>query len=101
MTVQLDIYGGETDHVAVLKKGAAFTPAQREILQLIARYGTVTSTAAGRIVHAHREPRCARCTDTERFGRCPWVSSDGGDALKRLMARGLVRRVRPGVWRAK
>lgn len=92
MTVQLDFDGNE---IEVMAAPAPFTPAQREILRLVRTYGTVTSTAAGKILHAHRDLRCLKCAGNQI---CQYAASDGGDALKRLMERGLVRRVRTGVW---
>lgn len=73
-----------------------FSAAQTEILRAIRLYGIITSTAAGRILHAHREHGCRHC----RAGECPYASSDGCDALKRLAERGLVRRVARGRWKA-
>ena len=74
----------------------AFTDAQTEILRALRLYGIITSTAAGRILHAHRKYGCAGC----RADRCYFASSDGCDALKRLAERGLVRRVARGRWKA-
>lgn len=94
MNAQLTMDGREEEVRTGGGTSAPFTPAQREILRLVQVYGTVTSTAAGRIIHAHRDGGCLRC----RESRCKFAASDGGDALKRLMARGVVRRCRPGVW---
>lgn len=96
--LQLTMDGREEQVRTGHATSAGFTPAQREILKLIATYGTVTSMAAGKIVHAHREPRCKRCADSGLVNTCPYASSDGGDALKRLKERGVVRRVAPGRW---
>lgn len=74
----------------------AFTAAQTEILRAIRLYGIITSTAAGRILHANRKYGCAGC----KADRCYYASSDGGDALKRLAERGTVRRVGRGRWKA-
>jgi hypothetical protein len=96
--VQLTVDGGEEQvSTAAPSRHASFSHAQREILRLLAERTHVTSTEAGRIVHLHREPACRHC----REGRCPWAASDGGDALKRLQARGLVRRVARGLWTAR
>jgi hypothetical protein len=94
--VQLDFDGGETANTDVVRVAAPFTSSQREILRIIRQLGAVTSTQAGRIVHGHRDPPCRRCVSTH--DRCPYAASDGGDALKRLRDRGLVRRVRAGTW---
>lgn len=95
-TTQLDIYGGETAHVEITKAAAPLTPCQREILRLIQNLGSVTSSQAGRIVHAHRDGGCQRCRDVDR--RCRFAASDGHDAMKRLTARGIVRRHHRGLW---
>lgn len=97
--LQLDFEGREHDLAEVRAETAPapFTPSQREILRLIQTYGTITSTAAGRIVHAHREERCLRCAGNQT---CQYAASDGRDALMRLKDRGLVHRHRPGVWTA-
>lgn len=94
MSVQLDIHGGEHEHVAVVAKRHQYSGAQREILRFIGNYGAITSTQAGVIVHAHREGGCHRC----RKGTCPWLSSDGCDAMRRLRKRGLVKRHHRGLW---
>lgn len=91
---QLDIYGGETEHVEVSSQRSTFSAAQREILRFMGNYGAITSTQAGVIVHAHREGGCYRC----RRGTCPWVSSDGSDAMRRLRDRGFVKRHHRGLW---
>lgn len=91
---QLDILGGETEHAAVMAKRHQYSTAQREILRFVQNYGAITSTQAGVIVHAHREGGCYRC----RRGGCPFLSSDGSDAMKRLRDRGLVKRHHRGLW---
>lgn len=91
---QLDVFGGETVHEEVVSQRHRYTDAQREILRFIQNYAAITSTQAGVIVHAHREGGCYSC----RRGTCPWVSSDGSDAMKRLRKRGLVKRHHRGVW---
>lgn len=88
--MQIDIFGGEVEAPAGSSKSAPLTPSQHEILRLIHNYGAITSTQAGTIVHAHRDDRGV---GKERFR-----SSDGCDAMKRLMKRGLARRARAGTW---
>jgi hypothetical protein len=66
------------------------TPAQREILRWLNEHGTITAVKAGEIVHSYRTP--------PKVGS-PYASSDGSDALKRLVARGLVDRTARGVYR--
>lgn len=100
MTVdQLDIYGGHTPIADVNATDArsAYSSAQMEILRMVRLLGNLTSTQAGKIIHAHREGGCNKCRATDR-GHCKWAASDGGDGMKRLAARGLVRRVREGTW---
>lgn len=88
---QLTFDGGE---VAV-GSTSPLSPVQREIVALMRNYGVITSTAAGRIVHAHREDGCQGC----RMDRCKYAASDGGDALRRLQERGMVRKVARGSWK--
>jgi len=90
---QLTVDGGETP-LAELHSPAWLTPAQRAILHQAREQTRISATEAGSIVHAHRSPPCPRCAR----GTCGFTSSDGTDALKRLRKRGLVRRVRAGVW---
>lgn len=73
----------------------ALSGVQRQILRSLANR-ELTSTEAGRIVLPHRDPPCGRCGQ----GRCGFTSTDGSDVLKRLAARGLVRRIAAGRWRA-
>lgn len=71
------------------------TGPQREILRWVAAHDEISPLQAGAIVHAHREPPCRNIAGGAR-GRgvacCPWTSSDGSEALKRLVARGLLER---------
>ena len=85
---------GEQVPLEQLPRGR-FTPAQREILRLVVEQREISPKEAGLIVHAYRDPPCARCTQ----GRCGFASSDGSDALKRLAKRGLVCRGAAGIWR--
>lgn len=96
MSRQLTIDGREVAPPDIVPRGAPFTPAQQQILRILAERD-ITPSEAGRIVHLHRTPACARCLR----GQCQWASSDGVDALKRLKARGLVRRVFTGCWSAR
>jgi len=93
--LQLTLEGHEVEQESVATRRAGFTSAQREILRLVGERD-ITSSEAGRIVHAHRSLPCARCRD----GSCGFAASDGSDALKRLQARGLVCRRARGVWSA-
>jgi hypothetical protein len=96
MTGQFTLDGGEETPAAVTDQRAPFTEAQMEILRLIAHHD-ITSTDAGRILHAYRDNACKHC----QAGTCPYAASDGGDALKRLQKRGFVRRLAPGLWTAR
>ena len=93
--LQLTIYGDEVP--MGMRAPAALSRAQRDILRTLANFGILSSTAAGRILHAHREDGCDACRHNQD---CKYASSDGSDALKRLMNRGLVRRVGRGRWKA-
>jgi hypothetical protein len=93
---QLTLAGTEVPlNAAASHSRTPFTPAQREILRMLREHQAITSSEAGRIVHSHRTPPCRRC----ELGSCAFTSTDGADALKRLRARGLVRRVARGLWR--
>jgi hypothetical protein len=85
---QLTLTGDEVPHPP--PRPTALTPAQREILRALAG-GEITSSDAGAIVHAHRDPPAGE-------ERHHYRSSDGRDALTRLARRGLVRRVARGRW---
>lgn len=91
---QLTLDGTEVMLPAEPRSHTRYTPAQRVILRLIAEGDTITSSEAGRIVHALRTPPCQRCKED----RCAFIASDGRDALKRLQDRGLLRRRLAGVW---
>lgn len=90
---QLTLDGGEENPAgAVGRKAASFSRAQREILRLARENGGIKPYEAGEIVHAHRSPPCRRCAS----GDCPYTSSDGVDALKRLAKRNVVERAAHG-----
>lgn len=95
-SLQLTIGGREEPIELVADRCAPLTAAQVAILRLLAERRTITSSEAGRIVHAHRQPPCERC----KRGCCGFTSTDGSDALKRLQARGLARRIAAGRWTA-
>jgi hypothetical protein len=99
---QLDLWGRPADAGAVARSSGGYSPAQKEILRLAGEPDGVTPSVAGRILHAHRnhgrgcraiaKPPSQAATDWRGTGDacCPWMASDGWDALKRLRARGLV-----------
>jgi hypothetical protein len=93
---QLTIDGGEVDHEQVLAERAPLSDVQREVLRHIRLVGFITATEAGRIVHAHRAD--CRCQHPGDQCRSKWIASDGWDVLKRLRARGLVRKYRWFGW---
>lgn len=94
MSTQLTIDGREEEPREAVSARAPYTAAQHEIMELARRQGHVHSREAGRIVHLHREPQCARCLRN----KCAFAPADGSEALKRLAKRGILRRVTPGLW---
>jgi hypothetical protein len=92
MSVQLTLYGAPA--TAQITSSAGFTLAQREIMRLLSGR-QIRSKEAGRIVHLHRTPPCRYCAATKG---CQYASSDGNDAMRRLMDRGFANRVKPGLW---
>jgi len=94
--VQLTIDGREELIEPTAPRHMPLTAAQYEILSLLAEHEVIRSIEAGRIVHAHRTPPCERC----RHGRCGFTGTDGSEALRRLQARGLVRKLAAGLWTA-
>jgi hypothetical protein len=77
---------------------------QRLLLRLARRPEGVTALQAGNALHAARMSLTHRpCTahgakgfgPTKRGGCCPYASSDGSAALKRLAERGVVTQRRP------
>jgi hypothetical protein len=93
-SVQLTIDAREEPPERVASRHRPLTAAELEILRILAEHGSIRSTEAGRIVHAHRQPPCERC----QRGRCGFTSPDGSAALKRLQERGLVHRIAAGLW---
>ena len=91
---QLTIDGGEVEHETVTRQSHGLTGAQRMILTLALEQGHISPAVAGRVVHDHRTPPCARCSE----GSCAFTSTDGADALKRLVNRGFLRKLSPGVY---
>lgn len=87
--LQLTLDGREVPHQDVVRatRAPGFTAAQQEILRTIRLQGFVTSTEAGRIMHACRDRH--RCTDWCRG----FHASDGRDAMVRLRDRGMVVRL--------
>jgi DNA-binding MarR family transcriptional regulator len=67
------------------------TPAQRDVMRMLGHMETLRSSEAGRILQAHRLPH-------RRSGDSKYASSDGSRMMHRLAARGLVRKVKRGLW---
>lgn len=99
---QLRLDGGQDAGPVPAVRRAPYTAAQQEIMRKIAEDGQIRSIEAGVIVHAHRPRPCIRGSyaNGDGEGCCRWASGDGGDALKRLAERGVVRRVGRGRWAA-
>lgn len=96
--MQLSFDGGEIEETAVVRRHAHLTDVQKAILRLARERGKVSPLEAGRLVHGARYGICAR--KLREDGRCcPWASSDGVDALKRLQARGFLEHTARGVWK--
>lgn len=91
MSPQLTLDGREV----VVPRLRPLTDRQRELLRFIRERGVVRPIEVGQIMHAGRPNRCHRC---DHLGSCPYVSSDGSDALRRLALRGLVARRARGQW---
>lgn len=74
---------------------------QRVLLRELVRYGPLRTSEAGRVVHAHRG-HCGRRADfpqrTDVLACCGYGPIDGNRTLHRLANKGLVRRIKPGVW---
>jgi DNA-binding MarR family transcriptional regulator len=66
------------------------TPAQRDVMRMLGHMETLRSFEAGRILHAHRPHQLQ--------GDGKYASSDGSRMMNRLAARGLVRKVKRGLW---
>lgn len=112
MTDQLNMLGLAPSE-APTPNAAALAPSQREIMRLARRPEGVTAAEAGRVIHNGRNggagcrpevvapdghryrplPASQAATDwrgTRPDACCPWMSSDGWSALKRLRERGLI-----------
>lgn len=99
--MQLDIYGGEVTIPTSMSRWHP-TQAQSLLLRLARREEGVTALQAGVVLHGRRRSlgigTCgagARGYGPTRKGCCPYASSDGWDALKRLKQRGVVEQRQP------
>lgn len=106
---QLGLLGGETplDQVPSTRS-RPLGAHQKEILRYARQHDGIRPVEAGRILHAERpghhvthSAAAGRWKGTERaIGCCPWASSDGYEALKRLRDRGYIAKGEDGRWRA-
>ena len=102
MNEQLSLVPG-AERPADVKPQAPLSRTQREILAKVREQGSITSTAAGVILHARRK-HCGtmgqRATDWSPGERslacCAYAASDGSMACRRLAERGLLVRAFPG-----
>lgn len=76
----------------IMARNSHLNPAQREMLRIAHANGFVRPIEAGRIVHAGRtDTGCNKRHDRYKGeGCCGYCASDGVDALKRLVRRGLL-----------
>ena len=96
-SAQLTIDGREVSIAE--SQPAALTDCQRAILRHVRTHKGVTSTEAGRIVHAHRPTPCPPVpVEARRVACCKFASEDGRAACTRLADRGMLERVSPGLW---
>lgn len=103
---QLNLDGGED---AGPPRVAPLNGTQQLILGIIREQGGIRSVQAGVLVHESRGTRCCMAgAGADRFkgtpramACCAYASSDGLEALKRLEARGLIKRGKKiGMWKA-
>lgn len=106
---QLRLDGGEVPSAqarATSSRAIGLSTAQQGILEVIRRQGYIRPVEAGVIVHRLRNDSCSRKANEpsatgDRYkgggkGCCAFASTDGSAALKRLAARGLVKREQGG-----
>lgn len=95
---QLRLDGTEVPEVHRLSVLAPnLSGAQRDALRYLATHGEISSVEAGVMSHRHRDRDFDRhvamwVSAYRGKGCCRHASSDGNEMMKRLMARGLVRR---------
>lgn len=102
---QLALDGSETPYP--MRRITPLTDRQREVIGLMrACGGSVRPVEVGRLMHAGtRHPSglypiiVDAATTSGPLSCCKFASSDGHDALRRLERRGIVERVRRGLWR--
>lgn len=74
-------------------RGAPLTPAQRAIMQHLAKHGEIRPVEAGMILLEHSRGKPWLVEYRRRY-----ASADGSEALRRLAKRGLVHKDGPGRW---
>lgn len=79
---------------------ATVTPTQHEILTHVAELGSISPIEAGTILHRARGHCGQGAKGGPGDGRacCPYASSDGLEAIKRLIKRGKLARIDKGVY---
>jgi hypothetical protein len=102
---QLSLNGDEVPWQYASRASHGFSSAQTLILRHLGLHGHIRSVEAGRYVHASRrpEPYCGYGARDYRNpvdagGCCGYASSDGSAAMKRLLVRGIVRRISRGLY---
>lgn len=100
MSRQLDIFGREVDIEEVpTARTVSLSDAQRAILRHVDEHDTITSSEAGRIIHAHRTTgRVCKGRPGVLGTCCRWMATDGTDACRRLADRKLITRKATGLW---
>lgn len=99
MTEQLALDGVAGATAGPPADGSGLTATQREILRVVRVEGFIRPVTAGRLVHAARMFGGANPCRTDRpqdEGCCQYASTDGVEALKRLVRRGLLVRAERG-----
>lgn len=94
---QLRVDGGEEAR----RNDRGLTQVQRRILATIRENGFIRSVEAGNYVHeaSRRHARRLGALDEHRGkGCCSYAATDGLDAMKRLVKRGLVVKESRGHW---
>jgi hypothetical protein len=76
--------------IAASMQHRRLSPAQRDVMRMIRHMGTLRSVEAGKILLAHRIPPRGE----------QYAGSDGSRLMKRLERRGLVKKVKRGLWEA-
>lgn len=100
MNLQLTIDGRvePADQVARTARIAPLSDSQHAILRECRRLGTIRPVQAGAIVHGGRTQFGCNNEKTGGIGCCQYASKDGLDAIKRLMARGILEQVSEGLY---